>query len=491
MFAGGIVNTVADAMVTIVPIPLILRLRMDRKDQIGVLVLLSLGVFVTLAGIVRTYYIWLALVHSQDSSWFSYPLFVAATVEVDVGIVSCGLLFVVVSSITNFSQVCACAPTLRPLFAPYLKFLRYTITTTLRSHHDRTATRRSSMGNLRTSRHSARDVGKVSYSRNTPSPSKHRVITTQDSLHSLGTSLRDMSSPEPAYRPHGEKEEFDLVALSERSRASLPHSEGSAADTLVPSSITSRTGSMYHASSPSGKKPSFERDENEISCIKEVCVELGSPSSSTAESRPSSPSAASSNRRLLKQLSTGAVPTMPSPYNLTTATTRRPFKPFSTLTSPPGTHDGSPTPDDDLSTWTRMPSLRFSRPFLPAAAAPVPNFYHPNLSHSQVASAAGYAPPMPNLSDAEGEDVERGYDYGFGGEQGGVGVARSEVENGVGHDDDHEEEEEEEYESDRKYGTGRERDESELVDVMQMFREEQRVRKVEIKPVQKGVVRKL
>lgn len=89
MFAGGIVNTVADAMVTMAPIPLILRLRMDKKDQIGVLVLLSLGVFVTLAGIVRTYYIWLALVHSQDSSWFSYPLFVAATVEVDVGIVNC------------------------------------------------------------------------------------------------------------------------------------------------------------------------------------------------------------------------------------------------------------------------------------------------------------------------------------------------------------------------------------------------------------------
>jgi hypothetical protein len=88
MLAGGIVNVVADALVTIIPIPLILRLKMPKHDQVGVLVLLSLGFFVTIAGIVRTYYIWLALVHSKDSSWYSHPLFIAAAVEVDVGIVS-------------------------------------------------------------------------------------------------------------------------------------------------------------------------------------------------------------------------------------------------------------------------------------------------------------------------------------------------------------------------------------------------------------------
>ena len=360
-------------------------------------------------------------------------------------------------------QVCACAPTLRPLFAPYFKFLRYTITTTLRSHHNPTATRRSSLGNLTsTSQHSAQNVGKVSYSRNTPSPSKHRIITTQDSLHSLGTSLRDMSSPEPIYSPHREKEEFDLVALSERSRASLPHSEGSAADTLVPSSITSRKGSAYLDGSPGGKKSSYERDE--ISCIKEVCVELGSPGSSIAGSRPTSPEAAFSDRRLLKQLSTGAVPTISTIHDPKATTTRQPFKPFSTPTSPP-LAQGSPTPDDDLSTWTRMPSLRFSRPFLPGTAAPAPNFYHPNLSHSQVASAAGYAPATPNLENSR-EDLERG--YGLGG--GEVGVAQSNFSDGQHNGDD-----DEEYdESDRKYRSAGDRDESELVDVMQMFREEQR-----------------
>lgn len=87
-YIGGIINTVADALITVLPIPLIMRLQMPRHEQIGVIVLLSLGFFVTLAGVVRTYYIWLAQVHTQDETWWSYPLFVAASVEVDVGIVS-------------------------------------------------------------------------------------------------------------------------------------------------------------------------------------------------------------------------------------------------------------------------------------------------------------------------------------------------------------------------------------------------------------------
>lgn len=87
-YVGGIINTIADALVTVLPIPLIMRLKMPKHERIGVVVLLSLGFFVTIAGIVRTYYIWLAQVHTQDETWWSYPLFVAASVEVDVGIVS-------------------------------------------------------------------------------------------------------------------------------------------------------------------------------------------------------------------------------------------------------------------------------------------------------------------------------------------------------------------------------------------------------------------
>ena len=87
-YVGGIINTIADALIAVLPIPLIMRLKMPRNERIGVIVLLSVGFLVTVAGVVRTYYIWLAQVHTQDETWYSYPLFVAASVEVDVGIVS-------------------------------------------------------------------------------------------------------------------------------------------------------------------------------------------------------------------------------------------------------------------------------------------------------------------------------------------------------------------------------------------------------------------
>jgi hypothetical protein len=51
--ANGIVNTVADALTTALPIPMIIGLRMPIGQKIGVMVLLGLGFIVTIAGIVR------------------------------------------------------------------------------------------------------------------------------------------------------------------------------------------------------------------------------------------------------------------------------------------------------------------------------------------------------------------------------------------------------------------------------------------------------
>jgi hypothetical protein len=51
--AAGIVNCVADLLVTLLPIPMILKLRMPLKQRLGVCVLLGLGIIVTAAGVVR------------------------------------------------------------------------------------------------------------------------------------------------------------------------------------------------------------------------------------------------------------------------------------------------------------------------------------------------------------------------------------------------------------------------------------------------------
>jgi hypothetical protein len=83
----GIFNCVADLMTTMLPIPLIMRLRMPLKQRIEVSVLLGLGVVVTVAGVVRTYFIWKSLIDSWDTTWLSYPLWIAAAIEIDVAVV--------------------------------------------------------------------------------------------------------------------------------------------------------------------------------------------------------------------------------------------------------------------------------------------------------------------------------------------------------------------------------------------------------------------
>ena len=58
MLGGGVVNSVTDLWVTILPIPIVMRLQMPLRQRVGVCVLLCMGGIATLAGVVRTYYTW-------------------------------------------------------------------------------------------------------------------------------------------------------------------------------------------------------------------------------------------------------------------------------------------------------------------------------------------------------------------------------------------------------------------------------------------------
>jgi hypothetical protein len=51
--AAGIINCVLDLLVTILPLPMIVKLQMRLRQRLGVMFLLSLGFVVTIAGIVR------------------------------------------------------------------------------------------------------------------------------------------------------------------------------------------------------------------------------------------------------------------------------------------------------------------------------------------------------------------------------------------------------------------------------------------------------
>jgi hypothetical protein len=84
---AGIFNIVNDLLCAIIPIPLVMRLQMPLRQRISVSVLFGLGFVVIVAAIVRTYYIWKGLMASWDETWYAYPLWICAAVEIDVGVV--------------------------------------------------------------------------------------------------------------------------------------------------------------------------------------------------------------------------------------------------------------------------------------------------------------------------------------------------------------------------------------------------------------------
>ncbi|KAF2415737.1 hypothetical protein EJ08DRAFT_739708 [Tothia fuscella] len=97
-FGGGTVKLIQDFWLTTLPIPLILRLQMSRERKYSICCLLGVGYLVTIAGIVRTYYVWMIFWRTSDVTWYEYPAIMASVVE------------------NNLSVICACVPAIRPLF---------------------------------------------------------------------------------------------------------------------------------------------------------------------------------------------------------------------------------------------------------------------------------------------------------------------------------------------------------------------------------------
>jgi hypothetical protein len=101
MLGGGVINCISDLLITVLPIPIVARLQMPVKQRIEICILLCLGFIVTIAGIVRTYFIWRSLMQQYDETWWAYPLWIAAAVEVDLAV------------------ICACAPAWKSLRSPH------------------------------------------------------------------------------------------------------------------------------------------------------------------------------------------------------------------------------------------------------------------------------------------------------------------------------------------------------------------------------------
>jgi len=60
---------------------------MPRRERIAVCVLFGLGIIVSIAGAVRTTFVYKSLIQSYDQTWYAYPLWISAAIEIDLGVV--------------------------------------------------------------------------------------------------------------------------------------------------------------------------------------------------------------------------------------------------------------------------------------------------------------------------------------------------------------------------------------------------------------------
>lgn len=85
--AWGVLNTVTDFVVVLLPIPSVWKLNVPRRQQIMVLILFGAGFLVCLAGITRAFFQY-RMALRDDASWDSYPVWIASSFELYLGIVS-------------------------------------------------------------------------------------------------------------------------------------------------------------------------------------------------------------------------------------------------------------------------------------------------------------------------------------------------------------------------------------------------------------------
>jgi hypothetical protein len=87
LLAAGIVNVITDILVVGLPMPMVLKLKLPKRQQIAVAFLFGVGLLVTLAGAARCVYLY-ETTTQWDKTWLAYPVYICSSVELFVGIVS-------------------------------------------------------------------------------------------------------------------------------------------------------------------------------------------------------------------------------------------------------------------------------------------------------------------------------------------------------------------------------------------------------------------
>lgn len=88
LLAAGIINTVTDFIIVLLPIKTILGLNLPRRQLVGIQVLLGGGVLATIVGAVRVYFTWESHEAADgDITWRSHLVIALSALELYIGIV--------------------------------------------------------------------------------------------------------------------------------------------------------------------------------------------------------------------------------------------------------------------------------------------------------------------------------------------------------------------------------------------------------------------
>jgi rhodopsin domain-containing protein len=86
-FGGGVIKLFTDIVITTLPLPLISRLNISRRQKHGVLILLAFGYLVVIAGAVRLYETGYIFWRTWDLTWYEYVSFMASVIENNLAVV--------------------------------------------------------------------------------------------------------------------------------------------------------------------------------------------------------------------------------------------------------------------------------------------------------------------------------------------------------------------------------------------------------------------
>jgi hypothetical protein len=87
LLVAGIINTLTDFAVVLLPIRTIWLLQMPTRQALVIIMLFSFGFVSCGAGILRTYYMYKVTL-TWDQTWHSYPVWMTSAIELYLGVVS-------------------------------------------------------------------------------------------------------------------------------------------------------------------------------------------------------------------------------------------------------------------------------------------------------------------------------------------------------------------------------------------------------------------